>query len=287
MQVTHPRSLTGGLSRTVLVACPTGDFVSALTLFHTVVNLDDPNAFGEERHMLTRSVIRLGALCGILAGAAFLASPASAAYLINPGFDTVGPDGSPVTTMAPPVEPPYTGGGPSAALGWSQFVVWPSGSLTSELLPTTDPFGSGQMMHIATDSGDYPPAEQGNGFAQAFLGDALLPQATVTYDLYVASGEVWGGLVAADGAFQSNTPHFGPTGVWIQVTDHMLPGLLSGEVAFETLTLGTSTGADYYVDNLNVTAVPEPATMTLLAGGLGGLVMRRRRASKAHTRSSR
>ncbi len=238
--------------------------------------------------MWTRFVIRLGALCGMLGGAVCLAGPAAAAYLINPGLDTVGPDGSPVTTTAAAVVPPYAGG-PSAALGWSQFVVWPSGTLTTTLLPTSDPLGSGNMLHIVTDSGDYPLAEQGNGWAQGFIGGVLLANATMTYDLYVVSGEMYGGLVAADGAFQSNTPNFGPTSGWIRVTDQMLPGLLSGDVAFETLTYGTTTGGDYYVDNINVTGipvVPEPATMTLVAGGLGGLFLRRRRAAQAHTHSS-
>src|SRR5271166_2843299 len=142
--------------------------------------------------MSTRSAIRFGALCSLLAGVACFAGPAAAAYLINPGLDTLGPDGSPVTTTAPAVVPPYAGGW-SAAEGWSQFVVWPAGTLTTKLMPTTDPLGSGNMLHIVTDSGDYPPAFQGNGWAQTFIGGALLPHATVAYDLDLISGEVWGG----------------------------------------------------------------------------------------------
>ena len=112
--------------------------------------------------MWTHSAIRLGALCGMLVGAACLTGPAQAQYLVNPGLDAVGPTGSTVTTTAPAVVPPYAGG-PSAAEGWSQFVVWPGGTLTTTLLPTTDPSGSGDMLHIVTDSGDYGPVEQGNG----------------------------------------------------------------------------------------------------------------------------
>ena len=59
------------------------------------------------------------------------------------------------------------------------MVGGPAAPHDTTLLPTTDPFGSGQMMHVVTDSGDYRPAEQGNGFAQAFIGGALLPHATV------------------------------------------------------------------------------------------------------------
>jgi hypothetical protein len=83
---------------------------------------------------------------------------------------------------------------------------WPSGTLTTTLLPTTDPSGSGDMLHIVTDSGDYGPAEQGNGWYQGFIGGVLLADATVTYDLDVVSGSVTGGLVASDGRLSVEYP---------------------------------------------------------------------------------
>ena len=76
--------------------------------------------------MLTRSVIRLGALCGILAGAALLAGPASAAYLINPGLVWS-------RRQSRSRRLGSLRGGASAALGWSQFMVVPGGALTTTL----------------------------------------------------------------------------------------------------------------------------------------------------------
>jgi hypothetical protein len=225
--------------------------------------------------MANASMARFYLLCGGIAAVVAMAQPAAANLLINGGFDTVGPMGTPVTS-------PGGTGALSAALGWSQETVVPTGTLTSALLPTTDPFGSGNMVHITTDSGDWPAAEQGNGLGQAF--PSSLRGAHLTFDIDVISGSVTGGLTEAVGGgigvFPPTIKTFGPTGGWIQVTDQLSPGLLSQGVYFETLTFGQGPGfgADYYLDNALVTA-PEPASLALFAVGMATLAGVRRRRS--------
>ena len=225
--------------------------------------------------MSAGSKFRITPVCGLLAGALAIVAPAHGAnLLLNGSFDTVGPDGSPVTSLGGT-------GGNSAAEHWEQFTVVPTGTLTSTLLPTTDPFVvGGNMIHVTTDSGDYPPAEQGNGIGQAF--PHVLHDAMLTFDIKVVSGQVTGGLTESVGhgigVFPSTVQTFvGPTtgtDGWVQVTDHLNPGLLSQGVYFETLTLGQGAGfgGDYYIDNAVVTGIiPEPATWAMMLIGFAGL----------------
>jgi hypothetical protein len=189
-----------------------------------------------------------------VAAAALCGPSARADLLTNGGFDVAGPLGSAVSNTGT--------AGPSAADSWNQWAIVPGSTIRTELVPTTDPTGSGKMIHVFTNNGEGPAAPYGNGFAQDFNP---VNGADFSYDLYVVSGQVTGGLGSAiTGAFV-DYPTYGPTGGWIHVTDHW-NGPVSA-VAFETLTFNAG-GAEYYVDNAVVTAsVPEPSPLVL--AGIG------------------
>ena len=80
----------------------------------------------------------------------------------------------------------------------------PGNSIISRLLATTDPLGNGEMIDIITNAGFYAPAKQGNRLHQSF---ATLPQATASFDIFVVSGSVTGGLVLSTGPFASFTSY--------------------------------------------------------------------------------
>ena len=201
-----------------------------------------------------------------------IAEYATAAPILNGGFDLIGPNGPSVTNFA------HTSDF-SAALGWVQWALSSGSYVTTTLQASTDPLpgGGGNMIHYLSDGHSWPPDSMGNGFGQSF-SSALL-SATVTYDLYVVSGQVTGGLyndllLYGNGAFSDFSYTFGPTNGWIHVTEtisHAVAG-----VAFETLT--ATGGAEYYIDNLRVTsAVPEPSTLLLFVSGFAGIGLLRKR----------
>jgi hypothetical protein len=169
--------------------------------------------------------------------------------LVNGGVDTIGPSGASVS-----------GSGPSAALGWNQFTVVPGSQITSDLETSTDPLGSGEMIHILTDNGFWGPASQGNGFHQGF---STLPSATASFDIDVVSGKVTGGLVLATGPFAQFTPYQAGGG-WQHVVENVNAPVI--DIEFEVLTPTNAGGAEFYLDNLQVTPTPEPSMLPLLAG---------------------
>jgi hypothetical protein len=238
--------------------------------------------------IMLSNVMRATAFCGALAGAASFCASASA-QLLDPGLD--GP-AAPVTTIGP-------GSAWISSItpgAWYQFTVVPGGSLTSSFLPSTDSLHvGGSMIRIDTNSGDWPPAEQGNGFGQTFIGGESLPHATVSFDINVLSGHVTGGITkdigGGIGVFTPDEPSFGPTGGWIHVVDHADPGTLSNGVFFETLTLqpdypnpvySVDLGGNYEIANIQV-SVPEPASWMMLLAGFAGLAFACRRASQKNS----
>ena len=233
--------------------------------------------------MSTRSAIRVGALCGMFAGAACFAGPAAAQYLINPGLDAVGPDGSPVTTTAPAVVPPYAGG-PSAALAGASSSCGLAARSTTTLLPTTRSVW--QRRYASHRDGQRRLSAGGAG--QRLGPRVYRRRAAAARDRDVRSLCRVGRDVRR-AAWRRTAPFSRIRRTLARQADGSrspitcCPACCQGLCAFETLTYGTTTGGDYYVDNINVTGisvVPEPATMTLLAGGLGGLFLRRRRAAQ-------
>jgi len=78
--------------------------------------------------------------------------------------------------------------------------------------------------------------------------------------------------------------HFEITGTASGVTtriDDIVTGSVAGDYRFDGVLLGLSgphySGPNYYFDDVSFTPIPEPATMSLLAAGLGALWLKKRR----------
>ena len=116
--------------------------------------------------------------------------------LQNGGFDT------PTPGLSPPNYPTSITGqfasGPSSAADWTLFNGYPA-TTSTQLLPTTDPLGSGFMIDVKSVPTTSSSFAFFNGLKQAFPTQSG-GTVTVSVDVYAVMGPVFVGLFANDGA---------------------------------------------------------------------------------------
>jgi hypothetical protein len=159
--------------------------------------------------------------------------------LANPGFEIVGPSGSPttVTTVVP------GGAGNSAAAWWTLFTNTPGTIYTEIATYLTSPSGSTRTLHVITDA-------DRNGVVQVFAPFNSGPTNAISgVWVYVRSGVVFLG-----------TGNGGNTGDDVESTTNNQWELLQApngvHPANELIVYSKGTGADFYLDDAQVFATP-------------------------------
>jgi hypothetical protein len=159
--------------------------------------------------------------------------------LANPGFEVVGPSGSPttVTTVVP------GGAGNSAAAAWTLFTNNPGTIWTELATHLVSPSGSNRTLHVITDAAN-------NGVVQVFAPFGSGPTNSMSAVwVYVRRGTVFLG-----------TGNGGNTGEDVASTTNNQWELLQApngvQPANELIVYSKGGGADFYLDNAEVYATP-------------------------------
>jgi len=184
--------------------------------------------------------------------------------LFNPGFETpaVGvPPGMPV------IYDSLCLGGGSAADSWGVWMNECNGYMETALVPSTLPGGGDYMLEVTFD-GLY------SGIYQEFLPFNTGPaHAFGSAWIYLKSGSCVGIGMGNDGSF-SVTSSTCVARQWIHLTTLNGVSPANEFVVYSIIPSGFVL-TDFYVDNVSVTSIPEPASMTLLLVGTAEVLRRR------------
>jgi len=197
--------------------------------------------------------------------------------LLNGGFDT------PTPGLSPPNYPTSISGagtgGSSSAADWTLFNNFDA-TTSTELLPTTDPTGSGSMIHLtsAPAAGSFSFF---NGLQQSF---STAPGAIASVDLYLLSGEVLVGLYSGDGATLISYSTTAVTDQWLALTVSAPVGSDPNLLVIYAYDGVQNATTEFYADNASVLSVPEPSSGLLGLTAISAIAVcaasKRKRQSK-------
>jgi hypothetical protein len=166
-----------------------------------------------------------------------LTTSVHANFLPNGGFDTPNP-----LLSAPNYLTSITGAaaiGPTSAETWFMYNNSPD-LTTTELLPTTDPLGSGFMIHVSS-------AGLNNGLNLIFPAQS---SASASVDVFVSSGTAILYLFTGGGTINLAHVESTTTGVWETLTIPVTPGNPNQFVLYTG-----PAGGDFFADRASVPAV--------------------------------
>ncbi len=204
--------------------------------------------------------------------------PCSASLVTNGGFDI------PTPGLPPPNYPASISGasvfGPSSAEDWTLFNSRDA-TTSTELLPSTDPNGSGFMIHLTSVSNTGDPVNSFfNGLQQVF---PVQPGGSASVDVYALNGPVILALYAGFGSTLLDYTVSSTTNAWETLSVSSASGDPNLIVLYSYSTSGIG---EFYADGAGViSTVPEPSTGALALACLTamayvrGKVRRRARSS--------
>jgi hypothetical protein len=222
---------------------------------------------------LRRNVLFLAAIA-----ACCVPSSAWAGNLLqNGGFDTATPG------LSPPNYPTSISGanafGPSSAEFWTLFNSRDA-TTSTELLPSTDPSGSGFMIHLTSVSNTSDPdGSFFNGLQQSFPTQS---GASASVDVQVLNGPVILALYSGDGATLIADVFSLPTNQWQMLTVTAPAGTDPNLIIlYSESTTGTG---EFYADGASATSIPEPSGGVLALIGMSATAFCVRKASPRRER---
>jgi hypothetical protein len=194
--------------------------------------------------------------------------------LQNGGFDTPTPGLS-----GPNYPTSFTGtgfGGPSSAADWTLYNGYPA-TTSTELLQTTDPNGSGFMIHVTSVPTTSNSFAYFNGLEQAFPAQSG-GVVTVSVDVEAVQGPVFVGLFANDGGtLLPNYVSIATIGQWETVTFTVPAGTTPSTepdlIAIYAYNGTAGATGEFYADNANAMFVPEPSSGLMALIGMSATAL--------------